>query len=81
VTFYVGSGCHLCDVARVELERLQGELGFELVEIDIAGRAELERAYRPFIPVVEVGGERVSVYRLDEPALRRSLAVGRISGG
>jgi hypothetical protein len=34
---------------------------------------ELERRYRRLIPVIEVDGERVSVYRVDEPALRHKL--------
>jgi len=78
VTLYVGAGCHLCERARAELERLGAELGFEFAEVDIAGRPELERAYRPWIPVLEVDGERVSVYRLDEGALRKRL--GRAGG-
>ena len=74
VSLYLAPGCHLCALAREALVRLRGELGFELTEIDISGRPELERAYRPWIPVVEVGGERVSSYHLDESALRARLA-------
>ena len=74
MTLLAASGCHLCDRARQELEALRRELGFELVEVDIGGRPELERAYRNLIPVIEVEGERVSVYRVDEPALRTRLA-------
>jgi glutaredoxin len=74
VTVYVATGCHLCETAVAELERLRAELGFELVEVDIGGRAELERAYRPWIPVVELAGERLSVFQLDEPLLRARLA-------
>ncbi len=73
VTLYTAGGCHLCDVARAELEQLRGELAFELTEIDISGEPELERRYRPWIPVVAVGGETVSVYHLDAPALRAQL--------
>ena len=53
------------------------ELGFEVDEVDITGVPELERAYREWIPVVEVDGERVSVYRVEAGAAasqtRRSL--------
>jgi hypothetical protein len=72
----VASGCHLCELARAELERLGGELGFAVVEVDIGGRPELERAYRRWIPVIEVDGERVSVYRVEEAALRARLLRG-----
>ncbi len=70
VRLVVARGCHLCETARVELERLGEELGFDLEELDITGDPELERVYRPWLPVVEADGERVSVYRVDEAALR-----------
>jgi glutaredoxin len=74
VRLYVGRDCHLCETARVELERLREELGFELEEIDITNDHELERRHREYLPVVEIDGERISVYRVDEQALRRRLA-------
>ena len=73
VTLWVAESCHLCERAREDLEALRVELGFELEEIDITGVPELERRYRAWIPVVEVGGERVSAYRVDEAALQRAL--------
>jgi glutaredoxin len=76
VRVYTARDCHLCERARQDLESLRGELGFELVEVDITGVPELERAYREWIPVIEVDGERVSVYRVEEPALRHKLASG-----
>jgi hypothetical protein len=71
VAFYHAPGCHLCELAREQLALLQVELGFAVREVDIAGVPALERVYRPWIPVE---GERISVYRLDEPALRERLA-------
>jgi glutaredoxin len=71
---YVGRDCHLCERAREELERLRRELGFSVQEVDITGDPELERRYREWLPVLEVGGERVSVYRVQPEALRRALA-------
>jgi glutaredoxin len=68
--FYVGRDCHLCDIARGELERLRGELGFELEEVDITGDPELERRYRKWLPVVEADGEQISVFRVEEAELR-----------
>ena len=71
LTLYVARDCHLCDLARADLERLRPELGFEVDEVDITGIAELERAYREWIPVVELKGERISVYRVEPDELRR----------
>jgi thiol-disulfide isomerase/thioredoxin len=76
VSFYHAPGCHLCEVAREQLIELQPQLGFRLREVDISGVPELEARYRRWLPVIEVGGERVSVYRLEEQELRRRLDRG-----
>ena len=44
-------------------------------EIDITGAPELERRYREWIPVIEVDGDQVSVYRVEEAALRHKLGL------
>jgi len=75
VRLVVARDCHLCELARGELDRLRADLGFEVEELDITGDAELERRYREWIPVVEVDGERVSVYRVEEAELRRLAAM------
>ena len=71
---FTARDCHRCERAREELTPLREELGFELEEIDITGDPELERRYREWLPVLEVGGERVSVYRVEAEPLRRALA-------
>ena len=60
------------------LDEARRELGFELVEVDITGSAELEAEYREWLPVVEIDGERAFVYHVDPNGLRRKLA--RVSG-
>jgi Glutaredoxin-like domain (DUF836) len=69
----------LCDRARDVLTAARDELGFELVEVDVAGDPELEARHREWLPVVEVDGERAFVYHVDPNGLRRTLA--RVSGG
>jgi hypothetical protein len=70
----VARDCHLCQLARDELAALSAELDFEVREVDITGVPELERAYREWIPVIELDGERVSVYRVEAEPLRHKLA-------
>ena len=70
----VGRDCHLCEIARSELGRLQAELGFEVDEIDITGVPELEQRYREWLPVIERDGERVSVYRVEEEVVRETVS-------
>jgi hypothetical protein len=74
LSFYVGRDCHLCELARAEHERLREELGFELDEVDVTGVPALEERYRRFLPVVELEGERLFVYRIDEDVLRERVA-------
>jgi hypothetical protein len=50
------------------------EVGFELREVAIDGDAELEAAYREWIPVVEIDGRRRFVYHVHPAALRRAVA-------
>jgi glutaredoxin len=75
VTLVVARDCHLCERARTELEPLAAELGFAVDEVDITGDPELERRYREWIPVVEVDGEQVSVYRVEVTRLRHKLGL------
>jgi glutaredoxin len=73
VTLYGKPDCHLCDEARVVLERVRAELGFELVERDITQDDVLHRTYLERIPVVAIDGREVFDYFVDEPELRRRL--------
>jgi len=73
VTLFHAQGCHLCERAREQLTELRAELGFELREVDITGDPALEAAYREWLPVVEIDGERAFVYRIPVEALRRKL--------
>jgi glutaredoxin len=73
VVLYGKPDCHLCDDARVVLERVRAELGFELVERDITQDDALHRAYLERIPVVAIDGREVFDFFVDEPELRRRL--------
>ena len=73
VTLFHAPGCHLCDRARGTLVGLAGELGFDLVEIDISGDPELEAQHREWLPVVEIDGERSFVYHVDPDGFRRAF--------
>lgn len=72
VTLYHAQGCHLCDSARAVLLRLQAQAPFAIEEVDITGVPELEAAYREWLPVVDIEGERAFVYYVQpEPFLRK----------
>ena len=75
VVIYTAQGCHLCERACGQLDRL----GVAYESVDITGDDELEARYRAWLPVVEIDGERAFVYYVDPIGLRKKLA--RLSGG
>jgi glutaredoxin len=78
VTLYGRPGCHLCDDARVVLDRVRAEVPFEVHSVNIEDDDALFRAYLERIPVVAIDGEEVYDYHVDEADLRARLAtVGR----
>ena len=73
VTVYSTPDCHLCRDALVVLRRLQQELPFELRELDITRDERLHRAYFERIPVVELEGEELCEYFVQEALVRERL--------
>ena len=73
VTLYGRPGCHLCDDARVLLERLRATRPFRLEEIDIESDDALLRRYLERIPVIALDGEELFDHFVEEEALRRKL--------
>ena len=74
VVLYGAPDCGLCARARAALADEAARLGFEWLEVDIAGDDDLERRYRIDIPVVEVDGVAVCRYRLEPDLLEAALA-------
>ncbi len=73
VTLYGRAGCHLCDDARVVIDRVCRDLGEEYVEIDIDGDDDLLARYGEEIPVTLVDGRQHDFWRVDEQRLRTAL--------
>ncbi len=73
VTLYSRPGCHLCDDARVVLERLSAQAPFTIEEIDITRDDALHARYLERIPVVALDGEELFDYEVDEGALLRRI--------
>jgi len=74
VVLYGAPGCHLCDVAKEQLERQRELLDFSLDVVDISGDPELESAYREQIPVVFVAGRKAFKYHVEPLELARRVA-------
>jgi glutaredoxin len=78
VTLYGKPGCHLCDDARVVVERVRAEHPFELREVDVSLDPVLFREYGERIPVLELDGEELFVFHVDEGVLMER--VDRVDG-
>jgi glutaredoxin len=73
VTLYSKPGCHLCEDARIVIDRVCTELGTSYDEVDITTSTELMTAYGEQIPVTFVDGRQHDFWRVDENRLRRAL--------
>ncbi|MDY6942389.1 MAG: glutaredoxin family protein [Pseudomonadota bacterium] len=74
-TIYGRPGCHLCDVLTADLAALlEGMDPVVVRHVNIDGVPDLVARYALRIPVLAVGEEELSEYRLDEPRVREFLA-------
>ena len=78
VTLYGKPGCHLCDDARAVVERVRADHPFQLTEVDVSLDPELHREYGERIPVLELDGEELFEFLVDEADLRQR--VDRVDG-
>jgi hypothetical protein len=74
VTLHGRDGCHLCDDARIALERVRAREPFVLQEVDIEADDDLLRRYLERIPVVCLDGAELYDFFVDEADLERRLA-------
>jgi hypothetical protein len=66
-------GCHLCDDARVVIERVAADLGVGWQEVNILTDPELQEKWWDQIPVTLVDGVQHDYWRVDEARLRATL--------
>jgi glutaredoxin len=66
VTIYSKKECHLCDIAKEELEKLRFDFEFSFKEVDIEKDKIAFEKYKYLIPVIEVDGEIISTYGINK---------------
>src|SRR5262245_5636212 len=77
VTLVGKPGCHLCDDARVIVQRVAEETGAAVEELDITAEGfdpALKAEYWEQIPVTLVNGARHDFWRVDPERLRKAVA-------
>jgi glutaredoxin len=73
ITLYGKPGCHLCETARSVVQRVRAEHGFELEEVDVSIDPLLNARYGERIPVLELDGEELFEFFVQEGSLRERL--------
>jgi glutaredoxin len=73
LTLYGKPGCHLCDDARAAVERVTARRHVPLEQVDISRDPVLYKRYGERIPVLEIDGETVFEFFVDEVDLERRL--------
>ena len=73
IDIYSRPGCHLCDEAKVVIERVRRRYRFDLRVINVEDDPALESAYGMEIPVVFINGNKAFKYRVNEAELEKRL--------
>jgi Glutaredoxin-like domain (DUF836) len=82
ITLLAKPGCHLCDDARVVIERVAADLGVGFTERDITASPEDMAEYWDKIPVTLVDGVQIDFWHVSEPRLRAALRLrGQLLAG
>ena len=74
VIVYSRRGCHLCEIVKESLVKLQKRGGYNWHEIDVDSDANIRRLYTDEVPVVFINGRKAFKYRMDEQEFLRKLS-------
>ena len=74
VVVYSRKGCHLCEIVKESLVKLQKRGGFSWREIDVDSNPEMRRLYTDEVPVVFINGRKAFKYRMNEREFLRKLS-------
>ena len=74
VVVYSRKGCHLCEIVKESLAKLERRGGFTWHEVDVDADDRLRRQFSDEVPVVFIDGRKQFKYRMDEQEFLRRLA-------
>ncbi|KXK61879.1 NrdH-redoxin [Micromonospora rosaria] len=78
LTLITRPGCHLCEDAKVALDRVVAVTGDKWIEKDVTADVELEREYGDRVPVVLLDGKEHGYWRVEEDRLLRDLTTPQL---
>jgi hypothetical protein len=65
LVFYTRAGCHLCDVAKDQLEQVRRRIPFRIEVRDVDENSSWAERYGDEVPVGILDGRKVFKYRVD----------------
>jgi glutaredoxin len=74
VVVYSRRGCHLCEVVKESLSKLERQGGFTWRDVDVDSDDDLRRQFTDEVPVVFIDGKKAFKYRMDEREFLHKLA-------
>lgn len=74
VIVYTRKGCHLCEIVKESLSKLERHVSFTWQEVDVDSDQQLHRKFSDEVPVVFIDGRKAFKYRMDEREFLRKLA-------
>ena len=73
LVFYTRAGCHLCDVAKRQLEQLRQRIPFRIEVRDVDEDSIWAKKYGDEVPVGVLDGRKVFKYRVNVDRLEIAL--------
>jgi glutaredoxin len=74
VIVYSRKGCHLCEIVKESLLKLQRQGSYTWREVDVDSDESLRRQFTDEVPVVFIDGRKAFKYRMDEREFLRKVA-------
>ena len=74
VIVYSRKGCHLCEIVKEKLTKLERRGGFRWREVDVETDDLLRRQFTDEVPVIFIDGRKAFKYRMDEQEFLKKLA-------
>ena len=74
VVVYSRKGCHLCEIVKETLGKLERRGGFTWQEVDVESNNTLRRQFTDEVPVVFIDGRKAFKYHMSETDFLRKLA-------
>jgi len=74
VILYSRKGCHLCEIVKESLVKLEKHAIFTWREIDVDSNPDIRRLYTDEVPVVFINGRKAFKYHMNEQEFLRKVA-------